>query len=323
MPNTGAAYTLNTLATSGAASVTFSPDETRIYVAKKDGTIDVFDTVTRAKLATWNVGTVLGAVAVSEDGTYLLVIERFGSGQPQSSTFYRVETATGAVTTTYSQTGSAYLDLEIVDGHKAILTGGQPQVTVFDLDTQSYSPLPGGVYYSNNSVMVEDSHLTLLAEQGISSGPLMLFDDRTGTIVAQGTNYQTIGQGSGSTGFNFGHQAVSEGAGLVAQFIYHGTINLFDLNLHYLRAITISGPVDGLAFDLSGDNLYARTVDGQLNRYDVATGALTEFDRARLDRLVEQPDLRRPDPAERRRRPDARPRQPDRQAGHPRLQDAQ
>ena len=162
---------------------------------------------------------------------------------------------TGAVTT-YTRAGGAYLDVEIVDGDTAILTGGQQEVSTFDLATGSYQTLQGA---GNNAVLVEDEHYTLFAVGGVSDGPLMLFDDRTGTIVAQGNNYQTIGAGSGQTGFNFGHQAISEAAGLVAQFVYHSTVNLFDLNLHFIRGFSITGPVDGLAFDTTGKFLFART----------------------------------------------------------------
>ena len=286
MPGTGSAYAISTLEANGAASVTFSPDQTRIYVSRYDGKIDVFDTATHAKVATWNVGTSLGAVTVSEDGTFLLAVERFAPPStpgnppsqppPQSSTFYRIDTANGAVTT-YTRSGNAYADIEIVDSHKAILTGGQNQVSVFDLDTQSYSVLPNAVYYGNNSTMVEDKHLTLLAERGISNGPLFIYDDRVGAITATGDDYQTLGGNSGgNTGYNYGHQAISEAGGLVAQFIYYNTINLYDLNLHFIRGMAVDGPVDGLAFDVTGNFLFARSDSGQLNKYDLATGAIVD-----------------------------------------------
>ncbi|TMJ18331.1 MAG: hypothetical protein E6G92_00270 [Alphaproteobacteria bacterium] len=286
MPGTGSAYGIFTLETSGAASVAFSADQTRIYVSKYDGKVDVFDAASHAKLATWNVGTSLGALTLSEDGGFLLAVERFGPPSTpgggytpppasQSSTFYRIDTGSGAVTT-FTRAGNAYLDIEIVDGQKAILTGGQQQVTVFDLVNQTYSTLPGGVYYSNSSVMVEDRHLTLFAESGISNGPLAIYDDRTGTVVAHGDDYQTGGPNGGSVGFNYGHQAISEAGGLVAQFIYHSTINLYDLNLHFIRGMTIDGPVDGLAFDPTGKFLYARLDSGQLNKIEVATGLVVD-----------------------------------------------
>ena len=251
-------------------------------MSRYDGNLDVFDVASRTKLVTWDVGSSLGGLSVSEDGGFLLVVERFSPpflpggpppqpGPPPSSTFYRVDTATGAVTT-YTRAGGAYLDVEIVDGDTAILTGGQQEVSTFDLATGSYQTLQGA---GNNAVLVEDEHYTLFAVGGVSDGPLMLFDDRTGTIVAQGNNYQTIGAGSGQTGFNFGHQAISEAAGLVAQFVYHSTVNLFDLNLHFIRGFSITGPVDGLAFDTTGKFLFARTGQ-QLNQIDIATGAVVD-----------------------------------------------
>ena len=281
---TGNAYDIVTLEAGGAASVAFSPDESRIYVARYDGKLDVFDSATLVKLATWDIGSSLGALSVSADGSFLLVVESgnppYQPGgpppppQPTSSTFYRVDTATGAATS-FTKAGGPYLDVEIVDGSTAILSGGQQEVQKFDLATGSYTSLPNAVHYSNNSVLVEDEHYTLFAEGGISNGPLMLYDDRTGTIVAAGDNYQTIGTGSGSTGFNFGHQAISEAGGLVAQFAYHGTINLFDLDLNFIRGFQISGPTDGIAFDSTGRFLFTRT-DAQFSKIDVATGAVVD-----------------------------------------------
>jgi hypothetical protein len=188
-------YGLTTLEASGANSVAFSPDETRVYVSRANGTIDVFNTATHALIATWNIGTNLGGLSVSEDGSFLLVVERSLNPvppypPPQSSVLYRVDTATGFFTT-YTQPGSAYLDVEIVDSDTAIITGGQAQVQRLDLTTGTFSTVANGVYYANGSTMVEDEHLTLLAEGGISNGPLALYDDRTDTIVARGDNYQS------------------------------------------------------------------------------------------------------------------------------------
>src|SRR6478609_3576695 len=256
-------YVVTTLEASGVNSVAFSPDQSRIYVARSNGTLEVFDTASKAKIATWTVGTNLGGISISEDGSFLLAVERsIGATPPQNSVLYRIATASGSVTT-YTQPGSAYVDVEIVDNDTALVSGGQTKLYQLDLTTGIFKDATNGAYYSNSSVMVEDDHLTLLAEYGISNGPLALYDDRTDTIVARGDNYQA----GASSGFNFGHTAVSEAGGLVAQFSYYGGINIYDLNLHFLRWMSISGPVDGLAFDASGQFLFARLNSGPLVQY--------------------------------------------------------
>ena len=271
MPGTGDAYDFATLAESGVADVAFSADQTRLYAAMRNGDINVYDVATRQKIATWDVGTALGAISVSPDGSFLIVVERQGAAE--QSTFYRVDTVTGSAQTVTTP-GQAFRDVEIVDGDTAVLTGGHPAPKLYNTVTGSFSTLNGAVSYSNNSVLVEDSRYTLFAEPGISNGPLFLFDDTTNSIVASGDNYQTIAaHGHGYyTGFNWGSQAVSEKAGLVLQWIYYGSIHFYDMKLKYLQTVQVGQPVDGLAFDPTGKYAYAYLIDsGVVAKYDVAT----------------------------------------------------
>ncbi len=263
------------LRSSGVADVAISGDESKLYVATRTGMIASYDLNTLQPLSSWQVGTRLGGLSVSEDGTYLLATERSpASGQ---SIIYKVSTATGAAQTT-NIAGGAFYDVEIVDAHNALVTGGQPLVQRFDLDTGAFSSVLNSVYYSNNSVMAEDGPFTLLAEPGISNGPLLVYDDRAGKIVAQGDDYQ-----SPANGFNFGSQAVNAKTGMIAQFIYYGSINLYTINastshIVYTANFDVGGRVDGLTFDPSGRNLFVYQIDvGQVVKYDVA--ARTEVSR--------------------------------------------
>jgi Ca2+-binding RTX toxin-like protein len=272
MAGTGDAYDFVTLEANGVADVAYNPGQTLLYAAMRNGTINVYDVVTRQKVATWQVGTQLGALSVSTDGSFLLAVERQPSAN--SSTFYRVDTATGAAVAV-SRPGQPFWDVEIVDSDTALLSGGSAgQQTIFNMQSGTFSGLPGSVYYSGaRTVLAEDDHLTLLAEPGISNGPLLLFDDRTNTIVAMGDSYQTLPTPN-TTGFNYGSQAISEAAGLVLQFIYYNNVLFYDLNLKYLRQATVAGPVDGLVFDPSGRYVYVYEIDsGYLAKYDVAAWA--------------------------------------------------
>lgn len=260
-----AGYSTTLLSASGTASVQYSADESLIYVARRDGKIDVFNTATKALMATWDVGTSLGGMSLSADGSFLLV-----TGPDKVGTVYRVATSNGAVQTMVGGL-SAYTDVEIVD-HRTVLLVGPGGTVKLDLNNGRFLALYGGTYYG--TVAVEDEHLTLLVEPGISNGPLHIYDDRTGTIVASGDNYQG---GGIQSGFNWGHQAISEAAGRVVQFAYYGSLNVYDLSLHGVANVWINGRVDGLAFDESGTFLYAYLIDtGVVAKYDVATWALVD-----------------------------------------------
>jgi Ca2+-binding RTX toxin-like protein len=254
--------------TGKTADVAFSPDQQRVYATLTTGDIDVFDVATQRKVATWHVGTTLGAVSVSADGSYLLVSD------PRQPLLYRVDSATGEVLSTFIGTGSAFRDIEIVDEKSAILTGSNP--ILLDLKTNTGTPLTNSANYSGNAVLTEDVHLTLFGETGISNGPLAIYDDRLGRIVARGDNYQTIG-GSNSTGFNYGSQAISEAAGKVLQFIYYGAINIYDLTLKYQRTVNIGEPIAGMTFDPTGKFVYGYLASGAVVKYDSAT--FNEVDR--------------------------------------------
>jgi Ca2+-binding RTX toxin-like protein len=255
------AFGLNTLETSGAVSETYSPDQTRLYVSKDNGDLDVFDVVTHEKIATWDIGQTLGAASVSEDGTFLLTTDQHMSG-----TLYKVNTSTGAVQT-FSTVAGVFGDVEIVDANTALITGGAGHVTKFDIATSTFSPVSGGVDYSNSSVIVQDGQYVLLAEPGISNGPLFVYDTAAGAFVASGDDYQ-----SPVTGFNWGSQAISAKAGMIAQFIYYGSINIYDLNVHYTKNVYIGERIDGMVFNDDGTYAYIYLIDsGAIAKFDTST----------------------------------------------------
>ncbi|MEG3179553.1 beta strand repeat-containing protein [Sphingomonas sp. LT1P40] len=241
------------LLSANARSTLFNKSGTLIYVARGDGVIDVFDAASHSLITSWTVGTSLTAMSLSEDGSFLLAIEQTG---PNSGRLHRVSTIDGS---TQSITTAHFTDVEIVDAQTAILTGSSHMK--FDLVSGEFTPLQG----SNGwAAITEDQHLSLIGSANSSNGPLAVYDDRVGGIVATGDNYQ---QGAVS-GFNNGHQAISEAAGLIAQFIYYGNINIYDLSVKFVRTINVGGTVDGLAFDQQGNFFYA---------YLIETGALVKY----------------------------------------------
>jgi Ca2+-binding RTX toxin-like protein len=265
-----------TLVASGASGVTFSPDRTRIYVASADGKIRVYDAVSQQLIATWSVGASLGAISVSDDGTFLIATEKALLGGLAS--LYKVSTSDGSLSGNFSISGvsnvyggyggGAFLDVEVVNNNTAILTGATAGVIRVNLnDLSTYSTVANGVYYSNTSVMVEDRRYTLFAEPGISNGPLALYDNFTDAIVGRGDTYQ-----SSTSGFNWGSQAISEAAGLVAQFIYYSSAHIYDLNLRLLRTVNVGSQVEGMVFSPDGTSLFVFNAEqGKIVRYSVAT----------------------------------------------------
>src|SRR5689334_817027 len=92
--------------------VRLSPNGDLLYAADTDGNVRVYNTLTGALVATWDVGDDLGGMDISPDGSFLIVVERQATTTGSQwdavtpSTVYKVDTATGAATTyTFQATG--------------------------------------------------------------------------------------------------------------------------------------------------------------------------------------------------------------------------
>ena len=247
-----AGYSTSVLQESGAVDATLSTDQTKLYVSH-DGDIDVFDLNTHAKTATWHIGTAVGALSVSEDGSYLL------ASDPRQPVLYQVSTATGSILRTYIGNGNAYSDVEVVNGTKALISYtdaySQAHPEVLDLQTGARTDLTSvaqGSYLSlaGRETFTEDGHLTLIADGNSSGGPLHLFDDRVGAVTANGSDGT----------YHYGIQAISEAANLVVIGTYSQGIALYDTSLHYLRSVNL-GYVSGVAFNPAGTVAYVYQSD--------------------------------------------------------------
>ncbi len=245
-------YLVSVLQESGAVDAKLSTDQTKLYLSR-NGDIDVFDLTTYAKTATWHIGTAVGVFSVSEDGSYLLVSD------PRQPLLYQVSTQTGSILRTYVGTGNAYSDVEVVNSTTALVSNtdafSQAHPELLNLQTGNRTALTSvavGSFLSiaGRETLTEDGHLTLIADGNSSGGPLHIFDDRVGAVTANG----------GHGAFNFGVQAISEGANLVVVGEYSQGIGLFDTNLTYLRNINL-GFVNGVAFDPSGRVAYVYQTD--------------------------------------------------------------
>lgn len=260
--------TVNTVITSGAADIAFSPDGRNFYIANRDGTLTVYDSATQAPISTWNVGTQLGAMALSDDGLTLMVIER--SPPTGQSVVYRVNTASGTVTA-YSErsnvSDSAFVDVVVLGNDTVLLTGGDivgghgGAISRLDLVGGAFSVERGWTSYGNSSTIVEDGRYALFSDQNISSAPLFLYDQIEQRFIAEAIY---------TWGVNRGLTAVSEEAGLIVQFG-----NVYDLNIRSIN-LTLPTMSDGMTFSPDGHSLYLRSVEGEIVRYNAATLTVVE-----------------------------------------------
>jgi len=246
-------YLASVLQGSGAVDAHLSTDQTKLYVSH-DGDIDVYDLSTYAKTASWHIGTAVGAFSVAEDGSYLLVSD------PRQPLLYQVSTQTGSMLKTYVGNGNAYSDVEVVNANTALISYtdaySQAHPEVLDLQTGTRTALTstaagGYISLAGRETFTEDGHLTLMGDGNSSGGPLHVFDDRIGKVTADG----------GHGAYNFGVQAISEAANLVAVGEYSLGIALLDTDLHYLRNINL-GYVNGITFNPSGTIAYVYQADG-------------------------------------------------------------
>ena len=257
-----------TMGSTLTADMVMSADGTRLYETTGDGFVNVYNAGTGAILAHWDVGNRLGAIDLSPDGSFLMAVERQVIGQADGNstiTAYRVDTATGAVTsfvTVAPGMFGAFWDVAILDGHRVLFPSsfdgsfGVPP-RVLDLVTGVYTDsaflsVPGTTVSTS-----ADRSQILLGSTGSSDGPLWTYGLNPNNTVS--ILHQTDLGAAGTNGFNHGAQAISLEAGYVAQ--HANGIHIYDLALNYLFDINLSAAVAGLAIDSDGEFLFVLDSD--------------------------------------------------------------
>ena len=245
----------------GVASVAFSADGRVLYAALENGTLAAFDVPTGEQLSTWQLGERLGAISVTEDGSYLLAVDL----APGQATLHRLDLLGGTITTLIRE--GSFHDVQVVDGDHAILTGSE--MLRLDLATLEFSSIEGaGGSSAENGFLVRDDGVTLFAAWNDRSGTQRIYDADFNAFTATGGSDQA----GVSPAWNFGHMAIGSEAGLVLQFSYYGLVNVYDLNLAPLGVFDLGERVDGLTFDPWSSHFYAWQIDsGTIGEYDAAT----------------------------------------------------
>jgi Ca2+-binding RTX toxin-like protein len=259
--------------------VAISADGTKIYAAGDDGNLRVYDP-SGALLAIWHVGTELGGIDISPDGSFAMVVDLQPvalDGQPTNTvSVYKVDLATGAVTTfNYATTWGDYVfhDVAVLADGTVLLSesfsgSGGPSSKLLDLSTGAFTSLEWGGQDTVFTVSPDGSYV-FAAPENISDARLLIYQNGVG-ITANHGMYQ-----DGVMGFNWGVQAFSATAGLAVQGM--GTVlNIYDDQLHYefdlsqLHPELAAGGISGVAFDASGQFLFV--LNGQDNSiYQVST----------------------------------------------------
>lgn len=295
-------------------------DASKLFVAGNDGVLRVFDSAAGTLLGATALGTQLGAIDISPDGTYLLITEQqpasynYDQYWPSTTTeslVYKVSTATYGLQQTfhYNSTGSNYTlaDVAITTAGKAIFTenilpgwsGWTPMVTL-DLTTGAFSTAGTGTYYQAGSLTASPDRTNVLYGQlALSSAEAGIFaPDLTRLAYHGGYDYDVYGYATGVEAFSGsganGRVAISTG----------GSLHLWNGNLGYISNLTAAnsllGNIVGLHFSADGQTLYAwNGSTGDVYGISMSTFAITETlsgpsnystTRAWGDELVLSPD---------------------------------
>ena len=258
-----------------------SADGLATYVAGLDGTVRAYNAETGALLQSWAITTSPGGLALSPDGSFLVVVETTpvsstGSQWDRLTTVvaHRIDLGTGAVTSfPFVATGydDAFADVEILADGRAYFSqyfagSGFTSIWALDFSTGQYQAILGTQEFSAPPALTSDpdSAQQLLISITASSGGGQTLVDISGGMPAVAAWATPFSGG-------FGIQAFSAEAGLIALRTNPGSI-IYDTALH---AIAVPDAVrllmnnaTGLAFDSNGENLFV--VDGN-------TGAIVQI----------------------------------------------
>ena len=259
-----------------------SNDGAFLYLAGNDGTLRVFNTATGAVVQAMLLGTTLGAIDISPDGSFLLITEQ----QPLSftpgsnawlsnvtqSVVYRFDIATSNVSAlTYTSQGSDYVlaDVAITSTGTAVFSenilpgwsGWTPLVTL-DLATGGFTELTGQRYYYQGGSLTAapDNGTVLYGQLNLSSAEAYILSP-TGSILANNGIYT-----NDVYGYAGGVEAYSGSGASGRVAIYTGgSVHLWNGSFGYIANLTAAIPelsgVTGLRFSGDGQSLYALAAD--------------------------------------------------------------
>jgi Ca2+-binding RTX toxin-like protein len=262
-----------------ANDVAISSDGTLIYAAgvwsdpflavpTNDGTLRIYSAAAGELLHSYAIGTRLGAMDISPDGTFALITEL--SPAAGVATVYKVDLATGAFQTfNFSPSdgeSGPFFDVAILSDGTAMMTlnyqgSGNVQVKILDVTSGEFTEAP--LYVGQNSFLSPspDGSEVLIGFANSSDAPIMIYRPGVGLIAQHG------GYEDGVMNFNRGIQAFDTNTGRVAQFVGNNGLHIYDGNLGHeidLSHIYSQWAYDvyALTFDRSGEHLFILTDSG-------------------------------------------------------------
>ena len=261
-----------------------SLDGLTVYAAGLDGTVRAYNAETGALLRSWDIGERLGGIAISPDGSTLVVAEtealwtrNDGWDEKTKITAYTIDIDSGTVTdhpTIVTGLLDAFQDVAVMNDGKAYFSvgirgSGYTPIWTLDLATGEYRATSFSGYMPSLAANADRSRL-LVSTNNLSDTDNYIIDIATQKAVGR--------YSGGGDGGAFGIEAFSEAAGLIIQRAGSG-VDLYTTSLRYIRDLSDRLPVllntTGLAFDAEGESLYA-IVKQKILRIDIETWTIVQ-----------------------------------------------
>jgi Ca2+-binding RTX toxin-like protein len=259
----------NDVAISADGSLIFATGTWNPDFVINDGNLRVYDAETGALLHTYAIGTSLGAMDVSPDGTFAMITEL--SPESGMATVYKVDLGTGTFEAfDFDPSGGEigpFYDVAMLSDGTVMMTlnyngSGGVIVKILDLDAGTFAD--SADYVGQNSFLTPSSDGTqvLIGYANQSDAPIQIYSP-TGGVIAQHGGYD-----DGVMNFNRGIQAFDTNTGMIAQFVGNNGLHIYDGNLHYERDLSDINPdwafdVDAVTFDSTGEHLFVLVDSGQ------------------------------------------------------------
>ncbi|MEO5772712.1 MAG: calcium-binding protein [Sphingomicrobium sp.] len=264
------------LGNSTPVDLQISQDGSKIYTTTGDGNLHVYSVATGSLIQTLSVGADLGAMDISPDGTFALVVERTPvssyanqwGGTNYVVTMHKVDLATGVVTNFNFDAGGDHVfsDVAVLADGTALLTqnlrpgySGWINPKVLDLATGQYSATNISVPQGSIIFALSDGSSALLSEANVTGNAIYVYEP--------GTGFERLPFGGGAA--NYGIRTMSPSGEWVAIDDYGSGVQLYNrLTSEYVSlpeqyANWSYGVPAGLAF--SPDSQFLFVLDSDTN----------------------------------------------------------
>ena len=257
MPVSQPAGAISSLFTGPVADAILSADGKRLFVATGEKIV-ALDIATGASVGEYVLGAAAGALDVSANGKYLVVID--GAKQ-----FERITLATGAretfTITGDRPAGTKLLDIAVAKDGKVVLAEGTNFLLAYDTAAKSYTATYSDA--TSTTLISSADHARVLGMAGGGSG--VLYASGRGIIATLVYNPYSSATGGGGDPAPIG--AISPDNKLLVQGI-NGTLRSAAFSkVGYLGLFS----AQGYAFSPKGDLLYVVSTDGNVIGIDTAT----------------------------------------------------